>query len=113
MAMPDKNKPYQVLVLPEVKNFLYGLMPRERAKALWKLGLLEELGPHLREPHAKPMRGKLWELCIDIQRKYFRVFYFRSLPRQFTLVHMYRKQTNETPEREIRTAEKRMLELKK
>jgi phage-related protein len=90
-----------------VLDFIESLPKREQAKLFRALGLLQEFGPFLGMPHARPMQDGLWELRAGAER----VFYFAYTGRRFILLHGYLKKTQEAPRRAIETARRRMLEF--
>jgi len=71
------------------------------------LRLLEEFGSNLSMPHARQIKGKLWEL----RPGGVRLFYFAYIEQQFVILHGYRKQSQKSPDREIEIAMRRMQEL--
>jgi phage-related protein len=58
-------------------------------------------------PHARQIKGKLWEL----RPGGVRLFYFAYIGQQFVILHGYRKQSQKAPDREIEIAMRRMQEL--
>ena len=58
-------------------------------------------------PHAKHIRGKVWELRPEANR----FFYFAYVGRRFIILHAYRKQSRKTPRRELAVAERRLAEV--
>jgi phage-related protein len=88
-------------------EFIEELPIVEQAKIRNILRLLQEFGPHLTMPHARPIKDKLWEL----RPGGIRLFYFAFIDQQFVILHGYRKQSMKAPEREIATALRRMQEL--
>ena len=88
-----------------VKEFISILPPKEKAKVVWIIELLELLGINLVEPHAKHIEGDLWELKPQSNR----VLYFLCT-KTFVLLHGFRKTTQKTPKAEIRIARARMKE---
>jgi phage-related protein len=89
-----------------VVKFLASLPPQERAKIARVLNLLQEFGPLLGMPHARPV-GDLWELRTGAGR----LFYFAYTGRRFIILHGYRKQSQKTPKREIETAMRRWADF--
>jgi len=70
-------------------------------------------GSKIREPHSKPIpkvKG-LFELRKESDKKLYRAFYFRD-GNKFIVVHIFRKQSEKTPLREIEIAKRRMEEYK-
>ena len=93
-----------------VLEFIQAQSPKEQAKILREIDLLEEFGLSLGLPHIKKMHGyeDLWELRIKYSSNNFRVFYFCCTGGRFVLLHGIRKTTGKTPTRDIKTADKRM-----
>ena len=83
------------------------LSARDRAKVNNVLRLLEEFGTDLGMPHARRIKGRLWELRPGDNR----LFYFLQIERKFIILHGYRKRSMKAPEKEIATALRRMQEF--
>lgn len=92
-----------------VVEFLDTLPKAERVEARNALRLLQEFGTLLGMPHARPISGhrKLWGLRTGPNR----LLYFAFVDRRFVILHGFRKRTQKTPNRDIETAERRMIEL--
>ncbi|HJZ04344.1 MAG TPA: type II toxin-antitoxin system RelE/ParE family toxin [Patescibacteria group bacterium] len=106
---------WQVFQHDYVKKFLSSLPEEEdEARVRQSFRMLQEVGPRIREPHSKPIpqvRG-LFELRKESNKKLYRAFYFRD-GSKFIVVHIFRKQGERTPPKEIKLAEKRMEDYKK
>jgi len=89
------------------REFIEELPVMEQAKIRNVLRLLEEFGSNLSMPHARQIKGKLWEL----RPGGVRLFYFAYIEQQFVILHGYRKQSQKSPDREIEIAMRRMQEL--
>ena len=88
-----------------VLDFLLSLDAKMRAKAFSVIELLEKHGPGLREPYAKPLKGKgIFELRIRFASDISRIFYFAYHKRTFVLFHGFTKKTQKTPQKEIERA---------
>ncbi len=61
-----------------------------------------------REPLAKHIQGKLYELRVESQANAYRVLYFTFTGRRIVLLHGFQKKTQKTPRREFAVAVKRM-----
>ena len=83
------------------------LSVRDRAKINNVLRLLEEFGTDLGMPHARRIKGRLWELRPGDNR----LFYFLQIEHQVVILHGYRKRSTKAPEKEIATALRRMQEF--
>ena len=90
-------------------EFIDALPATEQAKIRNALRLLREFGPDLRMPHARQVKGRLWELRPGASR----LFYCAYVEQQFVVLHAFRKQSRKTPEKEIQTALRRLEELLK
>ena len=89
------------------REFIEELSVMEQAKIRNVLRLLQEFGSNLSMPHARQIKGKLWEL----RPGGVRLFYFAYIEQQFVILHGYRKQSQKAPDREIEIAMRRMQEL--
>lgn len=93
-----------------VKIFLESLPIKLRAKTLREIELLEKHGFDLKEPHTRPIKGKvnkgIYELRIKFSTDISRVFYFVYSGSTFVLLHGFIKKTIKTPTGEIDRARK-------
>lgn len=74
--------------------------------------LLVESGPHLRMPHSRALRGGLFELRPRSSEGIGRVFFCFVINRRIVILHAFIKKTQETPERELGLARRRMKEVR-
>lgn len=95
-----------------VEEFLDSLSPKERHRVVEILAMLQEEGPSLRRPYADHVRGPLRELRVQLGRNRYRLFHFFVPENVAMILHAFAKKTQRLPEREIRTAEERMLEIR-
>ena len=93
------------------KQFIDSLPEKARAQVIRKIELLGKYGVLLKEPYARHIRGKIWELRIMAGKGYIRVFYFSYTGRRLILLHAFLKKTDKTPPAEIDVAEKRMQDF--
>ena len=70
-----------------------------------------EFGPHLHMPHSRAMGNGLFELRPRGKEGLGRVFYCFVAERRIVILHAFIKKAQETPERELRIARKRMKEV--
>ncbi len=87
-----------------------------KAKILKEIGLLEEFGNLLREPHSKPIkdnRGSMFELRVKQSTNIARVFFFYIKGRKIILLNGFVKKTEETPKTYINLAFKYKKEYEK
>ena len=91
-----------------VKEFLFSLPAKLRAKAFRDIELLQQYGDSLREPYVKAIKGKkykgLYELRIKYGNDIARIFYFTYINNRYVLLHGFIKKTMVTPPREIEKA---------
>jgi phage-related protein len=93
-----------------VAEFIDELAPQAQAKFIRSLELLEQYGLLLREPWVKNIQGvpKLRELRFSSFGEIYRVFFFPASGRKLILLHGFKKKSQDTPKRELQTAETRM-----
>lgn len=93
-----------------VADFIDAVSPQAKAKFIRSLELLEQYGLFLREPWVKQIPGipKLRELRFTSFGDIYRVFFFPVTGRKLILLHGFKKKSQETPRRELQTAETRM-----
>lgn len=95
-----------------IRDFLYSLSPKLRAKAFKDIELLKNMGNDLREPYVRAMKGEknkgLYELRIKFSNDIARIFYFTYQDNRYILLHGFIKKTMKTPEREIDKARRYM-----
>jgi phage-related protein len=90
-----------------VREFLRGLTKSQRVEIGRSIRFLEEIGIGLREPDAKYLGDKLWELRTQVEGNTFRCIYFTWTNQRFVLLHAFQKKTQKTPPRELKTAQRR------
>lgn len=74
--------------------------------------LLLEFGPHLRMPHARAMGDGLFELRPRGREGIGRALYCYIDGARIVILHAFVKKTQETPDKELRLARKRMKEVR-
>ncbi len=98
MSYYDENDKVPVL------EFIMERTPKEQAKILREIDLLEEYGLSLGFPHVrKIVKSELWELRIRLGSNIFRIL-FKEVVNGFLLLHIFPKKTDKTPKREISIA---------
>ena len=75
------------------------------------IGLMENHGADLRMPHSRAMGKGLFELRCKGQEGIGRAFYCTMVNREIVVLHGFIKKTQETPERELTIARKRLKEV--
>lgn len=92
-----------------VADYVIKLDPATKSKYLRLIDLLQTYGPHLTMPYSKRLTPNLFELRTR-GKKPIRVIY-TQINHSYILLHVFQKQTNKTPQKEISTAESRRLTL--
>ncbi|MGM0420745.1 MAG: type II toxin-antitoxin system RelE/ParE family toxin [Bacillota bacterium] len=98
-----------------VIEFIKEQTPKEKAKIIREIELLEEFGLFLGMPHIRKMSGydDLWELRIKYSSNSFRILFFNYNDGIFILLHGFKKKSNKTPKREINIAFNRLESIKR
>ena len=100
-----------------VRDFLFALSPKLRAKAFRDIELLQKYGNELREPYVKSIKGTankgLYELRIRFGTDIARIFYFTYYNNKYVLLHGFIKKTMATPQKEIEKALQYMEDYKR
>ncbi len=73
--------------------------------------LLMEHGPNLRLPHSRAFGNGLFELRPRGKSGIGRAFYCFMLGKRVIVLHAFIKKTQQTPDRELKLARKRLKEL--
>src|SRR6478735_3759552 len=76
------------------------------------LELLTEYGTDLRLPHSRAFGSGLFELRPRGRSGIGRAFYCFRIGQRVVILHAFIKKTQETPDRELKTARKRLKDLK-
>jgi phage-related protein len=74
--------------------------------------LLMEFGPNLRMPHSRAMGDGLFELRARGPEGIARALYCYVNGQRIVILHAFMKKTQETPEKELRLARKRLKEVR-
>lgn len=94
-----------------VEQWILELQVADQTRIRRAFALLEIYGTQLTMPHARHLRGKLWELRVAAGRSDYRVCYAAVLGRRFILLQGFGKKTSKTPSREIDLAERRLVDF--
>lgn len=93
-----------------ITALLRGLPSKSLDKVKWVVHLLEEFDLRLTDTkHAERVDDKLCALRIPLHGVQIRIYYFRSGPQEFTLVHAFKKKTRELPPAETQKAQEVMM----
>ena len=115
---PSKqNRENQVYLTENVMRFFENLSKtitiQERVRLVKKLEMLKILGTSLGEPHASPIKDKLWELKVRVGKKWIRILYYMASHGTFVLLHALEKKTNRLSQKEIELAQTRLCEVER
>jgi phage-related protein len=94
-----------------VEEWVDTLPDKDHARIRRGFDMLERFGVQLVMPHARHLRGKLFELRVAVGRRDYRVLYFAVAGRRLILLHGFAKSTPKTPARELAIAEQRLAEF--
>ena len=95
-----------------VNDFVKKFQSQAQAKIVHTVNLLKEYGNRLGMPHSKYLGSGLYELRIRGKDE-LRIFYCFTGQKTICLLHGIRKQTRQTPIKELETASIRMRNLTK
>jgi phage-related protein len=73
--------------------------------------LLTDYGPNQRPPHSRAFGGGLFELRPRGRSGIGRAFYCFLLGKRVVVLHVFVKKSQQTPDRELKVAQKRLKEL--
>ena len=95
-------------VLAEIEAWPVGVL----ADYLRLVELLIEFGPDLRMPHSRALGGGLFELRPRGREGIGRALYCYLIGERVVVLHAFMKKTQATPERDLKTARRRMREVR-
>lgn len=96
----------------DVKQFAEDLSVGLRARYIVLSDLLLEFGSNLGMPHTRAMSDGLFELRIRGKEGIARVFYCTLVGKRIVMLHGFVKKSQKTPKKELRVAQKRLVEIK-
>ena len=91
-----------------VDEWIRSLSEQDQTRIFKTIGLLASYGVQLTMPHARHLRGKMWELRIAAGRRDYRILYAAVVGKKFVLLHGFSKKTPKTPPGEFEIAERRL-----
>jgi phage-related protein len=96
----------------EVAKELDALPADMRARLEHIVRLIAEFGlERVREPHAKHLEGRLWEMRLKGRSGVARAIYLAAAGKRIVIVRAFRKKTQKIPRREIELALRRAKEV--
>jgi phage-related protein len=105
--MPYQIEYFHPRVLAEIESWPVDIV----ADYARLVELLAEHGPSLRLPHSRALGERLFELRPRGRSGIGRAFYCFLLGQRVVVVHAFIKKTQETPDKELKLARKRVKEL--
>lgn len=106
-CMPYQIEYFHPRVLAEIESWPVDVV----ADYARLVELLAEHGPSLRLPHSRALGERLFELRPRGRSGIGRAFYCFLLGQRVVVVHAFIKKTQETPDKELKLARKRVKEL--
>lgn len=94
-----------------VLEFINNLEKNDQAKILGCLENIQELGFESPRVQFRQIEGKLWEIKIKSISGGYRIFYVTVKKDIMVLLHAYKKQSQKTPDKEIKVAARRLMEV--
>jgi len=84
---------------------------KDKAKLLACLESVKDIGLESGRVQFRQIEGKLWEIKINLSSGGYRIFYILLSKSRMILLHIYKKQSQRAPRKELEVAFKRMKEL--
>ena len=100
----------QVQLLKPVQRYLDALPADAWAMSVETINVLKEVGLTREFKQLRHLQGDLWELKVDAKSVKFMRYLFVARNGVFLFTNAFRKQTNQTPRREIDLALRRANE---
>lgn len=92
-----------------VRDFIHEQDLPTQTKIAHAIRLLIDYDPYLKPPYIKKLQNKLYELRIS-GKVAIRIFY-TIVNNEYYLLHVFKKQSQKTPTKELKTALDRMKEI--
>jgi phage-related protein len=105
--MPYSIEYFNARVKAEIESWPDGIL----ADYARLVELLMEFGADLRMPHSRAMGGGLLEIRPRGREGIGRAFYCFAIGERVVILHAFIKKTQETPQRDLTIARKRMKEV--
>ena len=91
-----------------VEDFLGTLDNKTQTRFSWSIEQLRLRNVRAKEPLARHLGGKLWELREESNTNIYRLLYFFFSGRRIVFLHGFQKKTQKTPYHEIEIALQRL-----
>lgn len=86
--------------------------PKVRARFAHVFDLLQDKGTLVGMPYVRPLTNtKLYEIRIEQNTNTYRILYFAYTGQRFVLLHGFQKKDQQTPQQEIKLADRRRKEF--
>ncbi len=103
---------WQVIYYDEkVKTGVFSWPDSLLARYLRIVDLIEKEGPNLGMPFTKAMGDGLFEIRVKGQEGIGRVFFCYVVNKRIVVLHGFVKKTQKTPKKELKLAQKRLIEV--
>ncbi len=96
----------------QVQNDILNLPDKLQVRYLKLTDRMLIYGPNLGEPHTKPLKDGLFEIRMKGKEGIARAFYCTLKRNEIHILHVFVKKTQKTPSKELKTARKRLKEIK-
>jgi len=94
-----------------VKEFIEAQDAKAAEKIISYILYLCDKGPGLHRPYADTVRGKIRELRVEFSPNNYRIFYYFSIEQNIIMLHGIKKKDQKLKQKDIETAEVRMLDF--
>ncbi len=88
----------------QIFDYYQNLNKKIKIKIALYISLLIKNNGRLGMPYSRHIVDKIWELRVDFDKNYYRIFYFIFIEKQIVFLHGFNKKTNKTPIKEIEKA---------
>lgn len=103
---------WHIELLSQAEAELVALPADMRARFVHIAELLVEFGPQrVGMPHIRPLRGKLWEIRMTGRDGIARAIYVTKSGQRLTVLRVFSKKTQQTPQRAIDLAHERLRRI--
>ncbi|EHK6027579.1 type II toxin-antitoxin system RelE/ParE family toxin [Vibrio parahaemolyticus] len=96
-----------------VEDAILDMPPKLQARMLKLLELIEKHGANLGEPHTKSMGDGLFEIRAKAQEGIGRGLFCYLDGKKISVLHVFVKKSQKTPQKDIKLAKERMKEVRK
>lgn len=96
---------------PDVEKDILSLPTGLLSRYFRLADLMIEFGANLGMPHTRSIDNGLFELRVKSKEGIARAFYCTKVGKRIIVLHVFVKKTQKTPKKELKIANKRMLEV--